>query len=222
MNGFLDGVWRPHPGGRYMNRYDAGRALAAELKDKVAQWKGKGVVVGLPRGGMIVALAVANDLKLPIDFRAVRKIGYPGHEEFAMGAVDISGHAIKNPSLSQYELPPEDEFERLKEKALARAREIDHELRGAAPNRIVDADWCLVVDDGAATGLTILAAVEGLKSEGKIVHVAVPVSSDQAALMLKKAANSFTALQVPSYFMAVGQFYEDFGEVSTEEAKRTL
>jgi predicted phosphoribosyltransferase len=222
MSGFLDGTWTPAPGGRYRNRYDAGRALAAALKDTVPTWEGKGVVVGLPRGGMIVARAVANDLKLPIDFRAVRKIGYPGHEEFAIGAADISGVAVKNPTLGMSEMPPADEFDRLAKRALERAREIDQELRGGRPSAIKDADWCLVVDDGAATGLTILAVVKGLKAEGKKVHVAVPVASDQAEVMISKEADSFMALEVPRWFMAVSQFYEDFGEVTTEEAKRTL
>jgi putative phosphoribosyl transferase len=222
MDGYLDGSWKPQPGGRYINRYDAGRALAYALKNIVPSWSGTGVVVGLPRGGIAVARAVANDLKLSLDFRAVRKIGFPGHEEFAIGAVDISGLVIKNPSLTPSELPPDTEFNRLAKNALNRAIEIDKELRAGKPNLIKGADWCLVVDDGIATGLTILAVTQALKSDGKIVHIAVPVSSIDAKMMLSRVADSFLALQSPDYFMAVGQFYDDFGEVSTEQAKRML
>jgi putative phosphoribosyl transferase len=207
---------------RFRDRTDAGKKLADQLRDKVAKWKGKGVVVGLPRGGMVVAKEVAVQLGLPLDFRAVRKIGYPGHEEFAIGAIDISGHAIKNPEVPSMDMPSQEVFDQINEKALARARQIDEELRAGRKNYITDADWCLIVDDGAATGLTVLAAVEGLKSEGKIVHVAVPVASTQAANLIIKAAKSFTAIITSSYFMAVSQFYGNFGEVSTEEAKKLL
>jgi putative phosphoribosyl transferase len=222
MDGYLDGSWGPHAGGRYINRYDAGRALAHALKDIVPSWSGTGVVVGLPRGGIAVARAVANDLKLTLDFRAVRKIGFPGHEEFAIGAVDISGLVIKNPDLTASELPIESEFNRLAKKALDRAIEIDRELRVGKPNLITGADWCLVVDDGIATGLTILAVTKALKSEGKIVHIAVPVSSIDAKMMLSRVADSVLALQSPEYFVAVGQYYDDFSEVTTEEARRML
>lgn len=222
MDGFLNGSWKPQPGGRYHNRYDAGRALAFRLKDTISQLPGKGIVIGLPRGGMIVARAVANDLKLPMDFRAVRKVGHPYHREFAIGAVDISGIAVKNPTVHPSEIPPETDFNELAKKELENAKEIDSELRGDKESLTSDADWCLVVDDGAATGLTLLAVVRGLKAEGKKVHVAVPVASDQAAEMLSREADSFVALQIPSWFMAVSQFYEDFGEVTTEEAKRAL
>jgi predicted phosphoribosyltransferase len=222
MSGFLDGNWQPQPGGRFLNRYDAGRALAAVLRSKMIYWRGKGVVVGLPRGGIIVARAVADDLKLPLDFRAVKKVGHPYHVEFAIGAVDISGVAVKNRDVSVSEMPSGIEFDRMVQEALMRAKEMDFELRQGSESIIPSCDWCLVVDDGAATGLTVMAVVEGLKKESKVVHVAVPVASDQARHLISNVADSFTAIHVPEWFMAVSQFYEDFGEVTTKQARTAL
>jgi predicted phosphoribosyltransferase len=222
MSGFLDGKWRSQAGGRFLNRYDAGRAVAAAIREKLVTWRGNGVVVGLPRGGIIVARAVANDLKLPLDFRAVRKVGHPYHQEFAIGAVDISGVAVRNRDIPVSDMPSEIEFDQMVQKALMRAKEMDLELRQGKASIIPSADWCLVVDDGAATGLTVIAVVEGLKKEGKTVHVAVPVASDQAQHIISRAADSFTAIHVPEWFMAVSQFYEDFGEVTTEQARNAL
>jgi len=222
MGGFLNGIWAENPGGRYHNRYDAGRGIAAAFAEQIKAIKGKGVAAGLLRGGVEVAAAVANDLGLPLDFRAVRKVGHPMQPEFAIGAVDISGIAVKNPYLGVGEMPPIDQFDRMVEQALERAKEMEKELRGDRKSAIDDADWVLVCDDGAATGLTILAVVQGLKSEGKRVYVAVPVSSEQAARLISDAADDFFALQVPSYFMAVGQFYEDFSPVETSSVKKIL
>jgi len=222
MDGFLDGSWTEQPGGRFLNRYDAGRGIAARFGDKIRAFKGKGVVVGLPRGGVEVAAAVANDLGLPLDFRSVRKVGHPMQPEFAIGAVDISGIAVRNPSVPSHEMPPEAEFNRLVERALDEARQFEVELRGKGKSPIDDAAWCFVVDDGAATGLTLLAAVKGLKGQGKTVYVAVPVSSDQARDLLTEAADGFYAMSVPSWFGAVGQFYYDFTPVSLDDVKGYL
>ena len=222
MGGFLDGIFRPKDEGPWHNRYEAGRALASILAEYVASFDGKGVVLGLPRGGVIVGQAVANDLKLPLDFRAVKKVGHPLQPEFAIGAVDISGVSVKNPSLEVYELPSEDDFSRMVERALEQAREMDRELRGDSEPKYANADWCLVVDDGAATGLTLLAVARGLKSENKKVHIAVPVTSVQAKEMLSNESDSFHAIEVPAHFMAVSQFYIDFAPVTTQEAKVAL
>lgn len=222
MGGFLDGSWRPSGEGRFLNRYDAGRALAHVLGPKLNELEGKGVVVGLPRGGLVVGLAVSNDLKLPLDFRAVRKVGHPYQPEFAIGAVDISGIAVRNPMVHPSEMPPDTEFEQMVQRALDEAKALDKQLRGERPSQIEKADWCFVVDDGAATGLTLLAAVNGLKGEGKQVHVGIPVASTQARSLVSEAADSFHALHVPQHFMAVSQFYDDFAPVTTDEARRCL
>jgi putative phosphoribosyl transferase len=222
MDKFLDGTWKMQPGGRFLNRYDAGRGIAASIKGQISDLTGNGVVIGLPRGGVEVAAAVANDLKLPLDFRAVRKVGHPFQPEFAIGAVDISGISIRNPFLSPGEMPPDDEFDRMVAKALKDAQSLEKELRGDGQSPAKTAEWVIVVDDGAATGLTILAAVKGLKSEGKFVFVALPVASDQAGHMLSDAADRYYSMMTPYYFGAVGQFYEDFSQVETEEAKKYL
>ncbi len=222
MGEFLDGTWRMSGGGRYLNRYDAGRALAASLKDRVGEFGGTGVVVGLPRGGLEVARAVSDDLGIPIDFRSVKKVGHPYQPEFAIGAVDISGVSAKNPLVNPMDMPADAEFERMVQRALDQARSLEKDLRGGHESRIDSADWCLVVDDGAATGLTLLAVTKGLKAEGKKVHIAVSVSSIQARNLLTEEADSFHALQVPHHFMAVSQYYDDFSPVTLDEARNCL
>lgn len=222
MAGFLDGSYKKQHGGRYLNRYDAGRAIASEFRKVIEGIPGKGVVAGLPRGGIEVAAAISVDLKLPLDFRAVRKVGHPAQPEFAIGAVDISGKYVRNPLLTDGEFPPPREFEAMVENELVRAREMEKELRGGKKSLIDDADWVLVVDDGAATGLTMLAVVHGLKSEGKKVYVGLPVASVQAVRMLEEVADDVFAVDVPEYFGAVGQFYDDFSQLSTADAKGYL
>jgi len=222
MNGFLDGIWKPGAGGRFANRYDAGRAIANAIGHRFDGKTGTGVVAGLPRGGIEVAAAVSNDLKLPLDFRAVKKVGHPLHPEFAIGAVDISGTWVKNPTLGPSELPSDEDFAKMVDRALEQARAIERELRGDGKSLIESADWVLVVDDGAATGLTLLAVAKGLKNEGKEVHVALPVSSTQAQYLVNDIADSFLAVKLPEQFMAVSQFYDDFSPLSTSGAKTYL
>jgi putative phosphoribosyl transferase len=222
MAEFLDGIWREQGGGRYLNRYDAGRGIVAKFRAKIEALAGKGVVVGLLRGGVEVAAAVANDLRLPLDFRSVRKVGHPFQPEFAIGAVDISGISVRNPLVSPMDMPSDEDFDRMVASALEQARDLETEIRGDRPSPVPDADWVLVVDDGAATGLTILAVTKGLQSEGKKVYVAVPVASEQAVALISKLADGFFANRIPPHFMAVGQFYDDFSPLSVEEVKSYL
>lgn len=226
MADFPDGSSQYQRWGRFINRYDAGRALASKIKEEIESGNltldGNGIVIGLPRGGIEVAYAVSNELKLPLDFRSVKKVGHPFQPEFAIGAVDISGAAMKNPYVSPADMPGEVDFQKMVERALSEAVKMEKDLRGDRKSRLKDADWCYVVDDGAATGLTLLAAVKGLKSEGLKAIVAIPVSSDQAEKLLRKAADGFIALMVPDYFGAVGQFYDDFSQVPLEDVRKYL
>ncbi len=222
MGGFLDGSWIDDPGGRFSNRYHAGRAIVEKFGDVFRNLEGKGVVVGLPRGGVEIAAAVATELNLPIDFRSVKKVGHPFQPEFAIGAVDISGTSVRNPSVNPDEDPPDKKYKQYVQKALEEARKIETDLRGSGTSYIRTADWCLVVDDGAATGLTLLAAVKGLKSEGKKVYVAVPVASTQAKDLIEEVADGFYTVQLPKLFMAVGQFYDDFSPVPIEAVRKYL
>jgi len=130
MGGFLDGIWNRQSGGRYVNRYDAGRAIASMFGDEIVKIEGRGVVAGLLRGGVEVAAAIANDLGLSLDFRAVRKVGHPFQPEFAIGAVDISGISVRNPFVSPLDMPPDEEFDRMVGRALEQARELEREIRG--------------------------------------------------------------------------------------------
>ncbi|HEX9746546.1 MAG TPA: phosphoribosyltransferase family protein [bacterium] len=206
----------------WTDRFDAGYKLAESIKPKIDQLQGKGVVLGLPRGGLQVAKSVAESLNLPLDFRAVRKIGHPLQPEFAIGAVDISGVSVKNPFIAAGETVPDEEFEKLAKAAIDTAWDIEFELSGDTPSQLPGSDWCLVVDDGAATGLTILAAIKGLKQDNYDVYIAVPVTSMQAMRLLQGEADGFYCLESPDNFFAVGQYYGNFSQVSTDEAKALL
>jgi len=222
MSGFFDNLLGSRSDERFVNRYDAGRAIAEGMREIVAGMKGKGAAVGLLRGGVAVAKAVANELTIPIDFRSVRKVGHPYHPEFAIGAVDISGVSIRNPMLDPSETVSDEEFERMANRELEHARTLEEQLIKGGAKHVEGCDWCLVIDDGAATGLTLLAAVRGIKSEGLKVLVGLPVSSDHAEMLLRNEADYFYSVHIPRHFMAVSQFYDDFEPVSTEEVRSLL
>jgi len=222
MGGFLDGSWNEEPAGRFSNRHEAGVLIAAKFGEEFLAYEGKGVIIGLPRGGVEVAAAVAKDLGLPLDFRAVKKVGHPMQPEFAIGAVDISGTSVRNPYLGPSEMPSDDDFNLMVKKAVKQARAFEAELRAGGISYARTADWCVLVDDGAATGLTVLTAVRGLLEEGKKVHVAVPVASRQAEKLITQIATSFHALMIPAEFIAVGQFYANFAPVPMNDVSKFL
>ena len=219
--GLLDGIFF-RSGPKWKDRTEAGNELASVIREQMPDVGGKGVVLGLPRGGIVVAKAVAERLGLPLDFRAVKKVGHPIQPEFAIGAVDISGTSVRNPFVQPSEMPLDSEYEAMVAKALDEAVDMEFDLSGDNPSRLPGSDWCLIVDDGAATGLTILAVVKGLKSEGYGVYVAVPVTSVQAKNILEKEADGFYTIDAAEDFRAVGQYYENFSQVSTQEARAIL
>lgn len=209
-------------GRMFKNRAAAGEALASAFLSWDKRPAGRGVIIGLLRGGLVVAQAMAKDLSLPLDFRTVRKIGHPANPEYAIGAVDISGQVERSTAISLDEVS-EAEFQKLSDQTLIVARELDGESRFLYPTKIDKASYLVITDDGAATGLTLLAAVRGLRQVSqKPVYVALPVASNTAAELLRPEADGTLVLQQPLYFAAVGQFYEDFPQVSTEEVKQIL
>ncbi len=198
---------------RFKDRTDAGRMLA----DALAGYKGSDVVVyALPRGGVVLGREIAQRLGAPLDLVITRKIGYPGNEECAVCAVAEDGHMICESSLSSL---LDQEWLR------ARAKE---EMQEAKRRRLVylkdreqvppEGKAAIIVDDGVATGLTVLLAVKELRHRNprKIV-VAVPVSSREAAERIRKEADELIAIETPSHFMAVGEHYERFPQLTDEE-----
>ena len=201
----------------FRDRTEAGRqlaqALAAYARDPSA------VVLGVPRGGVVVAAEVATRLDLPLDVVIAAKVGAPGNPEFAAGAVAADGVVTPNERAGY-------SADDLEAGAAEARRLIEHRLaafRGSRPAPELAERTVIVVDDGIATGLTARSAIEYLRRQGaKHVVLGVPVMPPDSARMLRKVADEVVALETPSMFWAVGQFYEHFGQTEDSEVVRLL
>jgi predicted phosphoribosyltransferase len=204
----------------FRNREEAGRQLAQALRG----FRGTdAVVLGLPRGGVAVAQPVAAALGVPLDVLVARKIGAPGQEEFAIGAVTARGTRVLNDAvLRRMFLPPgylEDETEHQRQVAEDRERQ----LRGIRKAEPLEGRTAILVDDGIATGMTMRAAIADARSQrpARLV-VAAPVVAPDTYFDMQGLADSVVALEVPDPFYAVGQFYGQFNQVSDEEVRQLL
>src|SRR2546427_1256932 len=205
----------------FPDRIEAGRLLAEEL-EKYAD-RDDVIVLGLPRGGVPVANEVATRLRAPLDVFIVRKLGVPGFEELAAGAIASGGVRVLNEDVMRA-IPHADqaiEAVTARETAeLQRREEIYRE--GRAPPELRDR-IAILVDDGLATGATMRAAVKALRQRGvaKIV-VAVPVGPPDTCRGLEERADETICLSTPEFFQAVGQYYEDFSQTSDEDVRELL
>lgn len=205
---------------RFQDRVTAGRMLAQRLGPYAP---GTAVVLGLPRGGLPVGRQVARALGAPLDVLVAKKIGAPGNPEFAIGAVTARGSRVLNRNaLSWLPVPPgyvEDESQALETQA--RRREAFFR-DGRAPVPLTG-KTVIVVDDGIATGMTILAALEDVRRQGpaKLV-VAAPIIAPDTYRRLAQVADAVVAVTMPENFIAIGQFYDDFTQVTDDEAKACL
>src|SRR5665648_806392 len=201
----------------FADRHDAGRRLAAALE----RYRGSpdAIVLGVPRGGVVVAAEVARELGLPLDIVVTRKIGAPGNPEYAVGAVDADGRVFAG-ALAGI---PEEYLQRcllLEREEIARRL---HAYRAGRPALDLAGKTVLVVDDGIATGLTLRAAVRYLKDRGaRRVVVAAPVAAPDSAVRLRAEADDVVTLDEPPGFSAVGQFYERFDQTSDAEVRALL
>jgi predicted phosphoribosyltransferase len=204
----------PRP--RYADRTDAGRRLGAALADRGLD---VGVVLAIPRGGLPVGRAVADELGLPLDVVVTAKIGAPTNPELAIGAVGSDREAwIDWDTVSSLGIDRSyvtNERARVADAAAEKAAR----YRGSAEPRSLAGESVLIVDDGAATGSTAIAAVRLARARGADrVVIALPVAPPGTVAALGDVADEVVCLLEPSYFRAVGQFYEDFGQVSDTEA----
>jgi putative phosphoribosyl transferase len=205
----------------FRDRREAGRALATRLASYVGR---PGVVVlALPRGGVPVGFEVAEALEAPLDVFLVRKLGFPGNEEFAMGAIASGGVRVVNePLLRRYGIPPA-AVSRIVEQEERELRRRERLYRGEREAIDLRGRTVIVVDDGLATGSSMQAAVKAVRSQQpKRVVVAVPVGPTDTIRDLARMADEVACVATPEPFLAVGRFYDDFGQVTDEEVARLL
>ena len=200
----------------FTNRTEAGRRLAERL-EKYAN-RNDVLVLGIPRGGLLVAFAVAQALHAPLDVLLLRKLGVPAHEELAFGAIASGGVRVLDWD-TLYELsisPSQVEAVTARERSELERRELAY--RGSRPALSATGKTVILVDDGVATGASMLAAIRALRQmQPAQVVVAVPVAPPIVCDRLSREADEFVCVAAPSHFVAVGQFYDDFSQVSDEE-----
>lgn len=205
----------------FVDRRDAGRRLAAAVKQRLGEAKDV-VVLGLPRGGVVVAEEVARLLHSPLDVVVVRKIGAPGIEELAIGAVGETGAPVLNDRL----IASAGVSGQYLARAIDAARQEIRRRVGAyrpGPRPDVHDKTAVLVDDGIATGYTVEAAIATLRGwRAARIILAVPVAPPEAVARFRGLVDDVVVLYAPPEFFAVGQFYEDFAQVSDAEVKAAL
>ena len=205
----------------FRDRTEAGALLAQKLLAYAN--RGDVLVLALPRGGVPVACAVAQRLHAPMDVLVVRKLGVPGHEEYAMGAIATGGIRILHmPVISALQIPPEAiEAATAREQVELERREKAY--RAGRPPPIVRGMTVILVDDGIATGSTVRAAARALRQmEARFIVIAAPTAAPTAVRDLRRDADEFVAVITPENFCGVGQWYADFAPTTDEEVQGQL
>jgi putative phosphoribosyl transferase len=206
---------------RFRDRFEAGRRLAEALKHYAGN--SNLLVLALPRGGVPVGYEVARTLHAPLDLLLVRKLGVPGHEELAMGAIASGGVRILSEDVIAMLGIPERVIATVaaaEEKELERRERLYRDLR-PAPN--VRGRVVILVDDGLATGATMRAAAAALRTQSpEWLAVAVPVAPPETCEALRAEADDVICALSPEPFVAVGAWYDDFAQISDEEVRDLL
>lgn len=204
----------------FRNRSEAGQLLAAELRGH--NLPTNTVILALPRGGVPVGFAIAQALHLPLDVVIARKLGVPWQPELAMGAIAGGSLALDDELIRDLRISRSDvEATVARERAELERRE--RLYRGGRPARDLSGQTVVLVDDGLATGSTMLAAARAVRGLGPAsLRIAVPVGSEQACRLVESACDECTCLAKPWSFSAVGQWYEDFRQVSDAEVTDLL
>lgn len=196
----------------FADRRDAGARLAVAL----AEWTSTpgGIVLGIPRGGVVVAAEVARVLGLPLDVAVAAKVGAPGNPEYAIGAVAPDGDVSVNPGAG-YTL---EEVREYSGEAFAKVTRYSALLRRGREPLELSGRTVILVDDGIATGLTAMAAADWARRQhAATVIVAVPVAPPHAVETMRRHADEVVVLETPHWFSAVGNFYHDFGQTTDSE-----
>jgi predicted phosphoribosyltransferase len=208
-------------GRRFRDRREAGRLLAAQLSAYAS--RPDVLVLALPRGGVPVAAEVARALGAPLDVFVVRKLGVPGHEEFALGAIATGGVRVLNDDVVRALRIPDRVIDAVAAKEQEELARRERLYRGDRPPLDVRGRTVILVDDGLATGATMHAAIKALRQQqpARIV-VAVPTASPETCDELKREVDEVICATMPDPFYAVGLWYEDFSQTTDEEVRELL
>lgn len=205
----------------FSNREAAGRHLAEHLQS----WANdeNAIVLAIPRGGIEIGYPIARALHLPLDVLLTRKLGVPGQEELAFGAIALGGIRFLNPFLVEMSGITPEEVEQITRDALELLKKREHLYRANRPPLSVSGKTVILVDDGVATGATVTAAIQALRQMNPArVIVAVPVASPATCEILSRLADELVCLHRPDDFEAVGQFYQEFPQVSDAELVKLM
>lgn len=204
----------------FKNRVDAGKKLAQSL----LQLKGHDVIIlGIPRGGVVVANEVAKALGAPLDVVVTRKIGAPGEPEYALGAVTQEGDVIMDRQAAESLGASPSYLDGQIRTKRDEVRKRMQQLRGDSPNPQLEGKVVVIVDDGIATGSSVSAAVISVKKrKPKEVIVAVPVAPAEVVQSLSEDGTRVVCLATPRPFFAIGEFYGDFGQVEDQDVRQIL
>jgi len=205
----------------FRDRADAGQKLLSRLGAYKAH--PDVLVLGLPRGGIPVAYEVARGLGAPLDVFVVRKLGVPGQEELAMGAIATGGVRIVNRDVVDALHIPPDVLDRAAAEERRELERREQSYRGDRPEPSVAGRTVILVDDGLATGSTMRAAVAALRQQAPArVVVAVPVAAPSTCAELREEVEEVVCFATPEPFMSVGRFYDDFSQTTDDEVRDAL
>ncbi|HEY9861611.1 MAG TPA: phosphoribosyltransferase [Candidatus Obscuribacterales bacterium] len=206
---------------RFQNRTEAGQALASLL----SQYSDRAdvLVLGLPRGGVPIAFEIAAALHAPLDIFLVRKLGVPGHEELAMGAIASGDVRVLNQDVVEMEYVSDAALEQVTQSEQQELQRREHLYRGDRPVLPIQDQTVILVDDGLATGATMRAAVMAVRQqEPKEIVVAVPVGARQAYEQISPQVDAIICAVMPERFNSVGAWYEEFPQTSDREVCELL
>ena len=204
----------------FEDRRDAGRALARIMRG-AREWT-NAIVLGIPRGGVPVGFEVAKSLGLPLDVFVVRKLGAPGHEELAMGAVASGGTRVINEPVVRELGISQEALEATARRETLELERREKAYRDGQPPARIEGRTAILVDDGLATGASMMAAVRAVRPRAQDVVVAVPVAAPATCDDMSHEVDEVICVSKPESFMAVGMFYRNFQPVTDEEVRVLL
>ena len=206
---------------QFRDRTEAGKLLAAQLAAYANQQDP--IVLALPRGGVPVGFEIAQALHAPLDVIVVRKLGVPGQEELAMGAIATGGIRILNKDVVQFLNIPDEVIDEITVQELQELERREHSYRGERPAYVISGRTVILVDDGIATGATMHAAVAAIKQRQPTrIIIAVPTAAPSTCYEFAAEVDEVVCVIRPEPFIAVGYWYRQFSQTSDEEVRSLL